>query len=117
MPDIKFDSNPYTKEHSKTAGNLLELKPNRIDLTHRPKPLFTITDDCDNSQNNLHQSQMSRSTSLQIENCNSSLFACDSIVCTKDIANSIDRKCRTIFPLAFLVFNVIYWSILLLINW
>lgn len=30
----------------------------------------------------------------------------------QDIANSIDRKCRYIFPVGFLIFNVIYWSVL-----
>ncbi|GIX79089.1 glycine receptor subunit alpha-3 [Caerostris extrusa] len=30
----------------------------------------------------------------------------------QDIANSIDRKCRYIFPTGFLVFNVIYWLVL-----
>ncbi|KAG8197123.1 hypothetical protein JTE90_011286 [Oedothorax gibbosus] len=30
----------------------------------------------------------------------------------QDIANSIDRKCRYIFPGGFLLFNVIYWLVL-----
>ncbi|KAH7946127.1 hypothetical protein HPB49_020571 [Dermacentor silvarum] len=30
----------------------------------------------------------------------------------RDIANGIDRHCRYIFPLAFIVFNAIYWSML-----
>nr|WMV64455.1 cys-loop ligand-gated ion channel subunit [Pardosa pseudoannulata] len=30
----------------------------------------------------------------------------------QDIANSIDRKCRYIFPVGFLIFNIIYWSVL-----
>ncbi|GFU28405.1 glycine receptor subunit alpha-3 [Nephila pilipes] len=30
----------------------------------------------------------------------------------QDIANSIDRKCRYIFPAGFMVFNVIYWLVL-----
>ncbi|KFM72637.1 Glycine receptor subunit alpha-3, partial [Stegodyphus mimosarum] len=30
----------------------------------------------------------------------------------QDIANSIDRKCRCIFPTGFLIFNVIYWLVL-----
>lgn len=30
----------------------------------------------------------------------------------QDIANSIDRKCRFIFPAGFLVFNIIYWTVL-----
>ncbi|XP_054707122.1 glycine receptor subunit alpha-3-like [Uloborus diversus] len=29
-----------------------------------------------------------------------------------DIANSIDRKCRFIFPAGFVVFNIIYWLVL-----
>ena len=82
MPDFKLDSNPYTREHSKTIGNMFELKSLK---TGKPeKPVFTITDDCENQKNtspNL-QSQMSRSTSLQIENCNS-LFTCDSLFCSQ----------------------------------
>ncbi|KAH9367828.1 hypothetical protein HPB48_017691 [Haemaphysalis longicornis] len=30
----------------------------------------------------------------------------------RDIANGIDRHCRYIFPLAFIVFNAIYWAVL-----
>lgn len=30
----------------------------------------------------------------------------------QDIANSIDRKCRYIFPGGFILFNVIYWLVL-----
>ncbi|GBM31654.1 Glutamate-gated chloride channel [Araneus ventricosus] len=32
----------------------------------------------------------------------------------QDIANSIDRKCRFIFPAGFIVFNIIYWLVLFL---
>ncbi|XP_055945586.1 gamma-aminobutyric acid receptor subunit beta-2-like isoform X1 [Argiope bruennichi] len=32
----------------------------------------------------------------------------------QDIANSIDRKCRVIFPAGFIVFNIIYWLVLFL---
>lgn len=32
----------------------------------------------------------------------------------QDIANSIDRKCRYIFPAGFIIFNIIYWSVLCL---
>jgi hypothetical protein len=30
----------------------------------------------------------------------------------QEFANEIDQKCRRIFPLLFLIFNVIYWTIL-----
>lgn len=30
----------------------------------------------------------------------------------QEIAESIDRKCRYLFPLAFILFNLIYWSYL-----
>lgn len=30
------------------------------------------------------------------------------------LADTIDRKCRLIFPLAFIIFNIIYWSTYLL---
>ncbi|KAK8783340.1 hypothetical protein V5799_010305 [Amblyomma americanum] len=30
----------------------------------------------------------------------------------RDIANGIDRHCRYIFPLAFILFNAIYWAVL-----
>ncbi|XP_067132640.1 glycine receptor subunit alpha-2-like [Centruroides vittatus] len=30
----------------------------------------------------------------------------------QDIANGIDRKCRIIFPVGFLMFNVVYWTVL-----
>lgn len=30
----------------------------------------------------------------------------------RDIANGIDRHCRYIFPLAFIIFNAVYWSVL-----
>ena len=110
MPDLKFDTHPYTKEHSKTTGNLFEMKS-------RSKPLFTITDDCDNHQNTINNhSQMSRSTSLQIENCNS-FFTCDSLFCSQDFANSIDRRMRIVYPILFMTFNLIYWSVLLCVNW
>lgn len=87
MPEIKLDSNPYTKEHSKTIGNFFELKSLK---SQHPKPtnerpIFTITDDCDTQQNTPpnQQSHMSRSTSLQIENCGNSLFTCDSLFCSQ----------------------------------
>ena len=31
-----------------------------------------------------------------------------------EIAEAIDRKCRYIFPLAFILFNVIYWLFIIL---
>lgn len=30
----------------------------------------------------------------------------------QEVAESIDRKCRFLFPLAFILFNLIYWSYL-----
>ena len=35
----------------------------------------------------------------------------------QDIANEIDRKCRIIFPLSFLIINIIYWTILALLSY
>ena len=35
----------------------------------------------------------------------------------QDIANEIDRKCRFIFPISFLVINLIYWTILALMSY
>ena len=34
----------------------------------------------------------------------------------QDIANEIDRKCRVVFPVSFLVINLIYWTILALMS-
>lgn len=30
----------------------------------------------------------------------------------QDVANGIDRKCRIIFPVGFIMFNIVYWTVL-----
>jgi hypothetical protein len=67
----------------------------------QPKPCFLITD--------TSSTNPSRSASIQIDGC---LLTCSSLINTQDLANSIDRKCRVIYPFLFFIFNLIYWSVI-----
>lgn len=76
------------------------------------KPRFSFSDSVNTLTAAAATSSSPSSTcSIQIDGCPIN-FRCNTLINTQDLANSIDRKCRIIYPMLFFIFNLIYWSII-----
>ncbi|OQR68350.1 glycine receptor subunit alpha-3-like [Tropilaelaps mercedesae] len=82
---------PNSPPHATSAGNIFKFPPD-LDLTQvPPSPSLSV--------------QYSRERSQSIVKMP---------LTNRDIANCIDRRCRLLFPIAFAIFNAIYWIVLCL---